>query len=90
MRNMYGFLEVLCVPCHTLLLTKELPLTCPNCKRVYVATQEESEDLDDALQTWAKQVNCEHDFSPLVPSGQAAWHCKVCGKMNQEKRAKKA
>lgn len=46
----------------------------------------EREDLDDALLTWKKQVECKHDFSPLVPDGVAAWKCKSCMKLNPEKR----
>lgn len=46
----------------------------------------EEEDLDDALLKWKKQVECEHDFSPLVPDGEAAWMCKLCMRVNPEKR----
>ena len=42
----------------------------------------ESEDLDDALLLWAKQRECEHDFSPLIEGGKMAYSCKLCNKRN--------
>lgn len=44
----------------------------------------ESEDLDDALLLWKKQLECQHDFSPLKEGGSVAYCCKVCHKRNPD------
>lgn len=43
-----------------------------------------AEDLDDALIAWKKQLECTHDFSPLVKDGRAAYNCKMCNRRNPE------
>ena len=44
----------------------------------------EREDLDDALLAWKKQIECPHDFSPLVAGGNVAYSCKLCRRRNPD------
>lgn len=44
----------------------------------------EREDLDDALLAWKQQLECQHDFSPLVAGGEKAYSCRLCRHRNPD------